>query len=40
MTEKIDMIGKHFGRLTVIRENGKSKNGSLMYLCDVNVGTL
>lgn len=38
MTEKIDMIGKHFGRLTVIRENGKSKNGSLMYLCECECG--
>lgn len=38
MTEKIKMIGKRFGRLTVIRENGKAKNGSLMYLCECDCG--
>ena len=40
MTEKINMIGKRFGRLTVIKENGKSKNGSLMYLCECNCGNV
>lgn len=38
MTEKIKMIGKRFGRLIVIRENGKAKNGSLMYLCECDCG--
>lgn len=38
MTEKIDMIGKRFGRLTVIRENGRAKNGALMYLCECDCG--
>ena len=38
MSEKIDMIGKRFGRLTVIREDGKDARGNLKYLCKCDCG--
>lgn len=33
MGKKIDMTGSVIGRLTVVRENGRAKNGEVMWLC-------
>lgn len=33
MSEKIEMIGKKFGRLTVLEEVGKNKQGKILYKC-------
>ena len=35
---KEPMIGRTFGRLTVISEEGRSKNGSITYLCSCSCG--
>lgn len=37
---KIDMIGKRFERLVVLKENGKTKKGEIKYLCQCDCGTL
>ena len=37
--KKIEMIGKKFGKLTVIKEAGKSKAGEIMYICRCECGT-
>ena len=36
--QKESMIGRTFGRLTVISEEGRSKNGSITYLCSCSCG--
>jgi hypothetical protein len=36
--KKIDMIGKKFGKLTVVSENGKNKNGHIKYVCKCDCG--
>lgn len=36
--QKEPMIGRTFGRLTVISEAGRSKNGSITYLCSCSCG--
>lgn len=38
MSQKIPMIGRRFGRLTVIAEAGKSKSGLLMWQCKCDCG--
>lgn len=38
MGGKIDLAGKRFGRLTVLRVNGRSKNGHVMWLCRCTCG--
>ena len=35
---KLDIIGKTFSRLTVLKQFGKSKNGHLMFLCKCECG--
>lgn len=30
---KIDLTNKTFGRLTVIKENGRDNSGKIMWLC-------
>ena len=37
MGRKLELSGKRFGRLTVIRENGK-KNGRTAWLCKCDCG--
>ena len=39
MGKFIDITGKKFGRLTVISEAGKDKNGKIMWLCQCKCGT-
>jgi hypothetical protein len=36
--KKIDLTGKRYGRLLVIRENGKSKNNNTKWLCQCDCG--
>ena len=36
--QKEPMVGRTFGRLTVISEAGRSKNGSITYLCSCSCG--
>ena len=33
MPKKIDLTGQTFGRLIVIREYGRAKNGAVLWLC-------
>lgn len=33
-----DLTGKKFGKLTVIRDSGKKKNGSVLWVCKCNCG--
>lgn len=33
MPNKIDLTGQRFGRLTVVKESGKVKNGSILWEC-------
>lgn len=40
MSKKIEMEGKTFGRLTVIRENERSKTGQIMWLCKCVCGSI
>jgi len=41
MTEKIkNMVGKQFGRLTVLEEAGRSKYGAVLWKCLCNCGTI
>lgn len=35
---KIDLTGQRFGRLVVICENGRAKNGSVIWLCKCSCG--
>ena len=38
MGRKIDLTGRKFGHLTVIKEAGKSNLGSIMWLCKCDCG--
>ena len=38
--EKIDMTGQTFGRMTVLKEDGRSTDGEVMWLCRCACGTL
>ena len=38
MIKKIDLTGQRFGRLVVIREYGRSKNGAVLWLCKCECG--
>lgn len=38
MGKKINMLGKRFGRLIVIKENSKGSNGGLRYWCKCDCG--
>lgn len=38
MSAKIDMVGKHFGRLTVIGECGRDNFGQVMWKCHCDCG--
>ena len=38
MSEKKDMTGLRCGRLTVVRENGRSKGGKVLWLCKCRCG--
>lgn len=38
MPKKIDLTGQPFGRLVVIREYGRSKNGAVLWLCKCECG--
>jgi len=38
MRKKINIIGKRFGRLVVIKENGKNKYKAILYLCQCDCG--
>ena len=38
MGKRIDLTGQTFGRLTVIEENGKNKNGSIKWRCKCECG--
>ena len=38
MTKKIDLTGLRFGRLVVLREDGKDNQGNIMYLCKCDCG--
>ena len=38
MSAKKDLTGQRFGRLTVIREYGRSKDGQIMWLCRCDCG--
>ena len=38
MTEKIDLTGQPFGRLIVIREAGRAKDGHVLWLCRCECG--
>ena len=33
MPKKIDLTGVRFGRLVVIREYGRAKNGAVLWVC-------
>lgn len=37
-TKEINMIGQKFGKLTVLRKNGKDSDGSINYLCKCDCG--
>lgn len=39
MSQKIPMIGKRFGRLTVTAESGRSKTGLVMWECKCDCGS-
>ena len=34
----INLAGKRFGRLTVMSENGRSKQGNVLWLCQCDCG--
>lgn len=34
MGKKLDLTGKTFGRLTVLKENGRNKQGQVLWLCE------
>jgi len=36
--KKIDLLGKRFGRLVVLRQGGKAKNGQLKWICQCDCG--
>jgi hypothetical protein len=36
--KKIEIIGKKFGKLTVIKETSKNKNGHIKFLCECECG--
>ncbi len=38
MGKFIDLTGQRFGRLKVIRENGRAKNGKVLWLCQCDCG--
>lgn len=38
MSKFIDLTGQRFGRLVVIRENGRSKNKKVLWLCQCDCG--
>lgn len=38
MPKKIDLVGKRFGRLIVIEECGRDKDGKIQYLCKCDCG--
>lgn len=38
MSRKIEMVGKRFGRLVVLEEAGKDKNGCIRYKCKCDCG--
>lgn len=40
MGKLIDLTGRKFGRLTVIKEDGRSKYGQVKWLCKCDCGTL
>lgn len=40
MSKKIDLTGERFGRLTVIRENDKSKTGNIRWKCQCDCGNI
>jgi len=37
-TTKIDLIGQRFGRLTVLRESGRNRDGRVLWLCQCICG--
>lgn len=39
MPKKIEMVGKRFGKLIVLKECGKDANGSVLWLCECCCGT-
>lgn len=38
MGNKLELLGKKFGRLTVIQEYGKDKNGKVLWECQCDCG--
>lgn len=38
MVKKIDMVGQKFGRLSIIKDAGKNKRGSALWLCKCDCG--
>ncbi len=38
MGKKIDLVGRKFGKLTVLEECSRSKNGSIKWLCECECG--
>jgi hypothetical protein len=38
MSKKVDLTGQRFGRLTIVRQCGKSNNGKLLWLCVCDCG--
>ena len=37
MGKYTNLVGQKFGRLTVMEENGRNKNGGVLWLCKCNV---
>jgi hypothetical protein len=40
MSKKIEMVGKKFGRLTVIAEGSATRAGKAMWICECECGTI
>ncbi len=38
MVKKLDLTGERYGKLVVLRENGKDEQGKIMYLCKCDCG--
>lgn len=38
--KSIEMIGRTFGRLTILESAGRHKNGRLLYKCECRCGTI
>jgi hypothetical protein len=40
MGKKIDLTNQNFGRLTVLKENGKDSKGKILWSCQCSCGTI